>query len=143
MASPVVIAAVAAKIGGSTWTSSAGVVLPVRGLNLGGETPADGSAFIEITYPVTIEQQRTTGVPGSNLWLETGTIRIIVNQRRTVGLDQASAWMDELRALFRGQMLNNDVECLEVSGPSINDSNDLGNYWQMSVVVSYRVYAIG
>lgn len=127
---------------GATWTSVDSTALPVVALNGQGETPLDGSPFIEIEYPVRNESQRTLGAPGANHFKEEGVFRIIVNERRTIGTQRVRAWITELRALFRGQFID-PVQCFEASGAVINNGNDLGNYWQMSFTVRYSTWNFG
>ncbi len=134
--------AVESHIGGAVWTAGDGNVLAVLGLNSDGQSPADGSPFIEIEYPVRNERQVSLGSPGNNHFKEEGAFRVVLNERRGIGMQRARTWIDELRTLFRGQRID-PIVCFEATGPVINNSNDLGDYWQMSFVVRYWTYVIG
>lgn len=127
---------------GAAWTAADGIVLPVVGLNSQGQGPADGSPFIEIEYPVRNETQRTLGDPGNNLFKEEGGFRVIVNEQRGGGTARSRAWIDELRALFRGKYIP-PIQCFEASGPVTNDANDLGNFWQLSISIRYWTFVPG
>jgi len=141
MASDEVVAAVEARLG-TKWASQDGNALPVIGLNTQGGAPADGSPHIEVTYPVAKETQLTFGAPGANQWKEEGAFRIIVNEQRAIGTERARGWLKELAILFRGQFFSG-VQCFAVSPPLMNDGNDLGNYWQMSIAVEYWFFRVG
>lgn len=143
MASKAVVDAVEARLG-TSWASADGNTLPVLGLNSSDQRPADGSAFIEITYPVANEEWLTVGAPGSNTFREEGAFRIIVNEERTRGMARAQGWIDELRALFRGvQLLSGYMQCFSAPPAVINDDNDLGNYFQFSFSVPYTYQITG
>lgn len=43
---------------------------------------------------------------------------------------------DEFASLYRDQTINS-VRCLQPTSPFINDSNDEGNFYSLSVVVPY------
>ena len=127
---------------GATWTSTDGTALAVLDLNAAGEPPASGSPFIAVELPVANERQLTLGSPGSNQWKEEGAIRIVVNDQRGAGIARIEGWVDELRALFRGQYLSN-IQFFEANAGVINDSNDLGNYFQMSFTVRFWAFVTG
>jgi hypothetical protein len=65
--------------------------------------PADGSAFLTLQFPVAHEEQITVGAPGHNVWRETGAFRLVISVRTGDPLKQANTWLDEARAIFRGQ----------------------------------------
>lgn len=109
---------------------------PVKGINLDGDTPADGSPFLAIEYPVANEQQITIGSPGANTYRETGAIRFVLSIVRGTGVDQGMAWAGELAALFRGKQFAS-VNTREALSPTLDDGNDNGNYWKLSFAVSY------
>lgn len=133
--------AFAARLG-ATWTSNDSTVLSVLGINDAGQSPATGAPFIELTFPVLNERQFTIGAPGSNFYRQEGVARIVVNAKRGKGTDAVLGWCDELAALFRGKLFDN-VQTFEVSGPVINDGNDLGHYFQASIAVRYWFYVTG
>jgi hypothetical protein len=135
MVAKAVIDAVEARLG-ATWTSLDGTSVPVFGINTNGQTPIDGSPFIEVQYPVANENQITIGAPGANIFRESGGIRFVLNIRRGLGVAQGMGWADELRALFRGKKFGG-VKTWGVSSPVLDNSNDAGNYWTLAFVALY------
>ena len=141
MASKPVVDAVEARIG-ATWSDGAGNSLPVFGVNQQGTPPADGSSYIVIQYPVSNADQSTIGALGANVFREEGAFRIVVNAMRGAGTAQGLGWADQLAALFRGKEFGG-VVTLAPSPPAIDDSNDLGSYFALSVVVPYNYDLLG
>lgn len=132
MASLAVVNAVKARVNAS-WTRAT-----LIDINLQGYAPPDGSAFLVIQYPVSSNNQISIGTPGAQLWRESGMIRLVLNIRRGVGIAEGMGWMDELIALFRGAKFSG-VNTWAPSAPTLDDSNDLGNYWVLSSVVPYYI----
>ena len=64
--------------------------------------PVDGSPYLDVQFPLANENQITAGTPGRNVFREEGAIRLVLSIRLGDPLDNALAWIDELRALFRG-----------------------------------------
>src|SRR6185437_9022672 len=121
--------AIAERIG-SSWTSVDGNALVVQDINKDEQPSADGTAFIALEFPLTSERQFTIGDPGNNFFKQECVFIIVINEERSKGTSRALGWADELAALYRGKIFSN-VQCFEVSGPAINDKNDLGNYFQI------------
>ena len=96
MASKEVVDAVTARA--STWTE-----VPIVGPNEGSETPADGSPFVRIDYPLSDSRQITFGAPGANVWREEGVFRLIIHAERGSGVDAGLLWAGQLATLFRGK----------------------------------------
>lgn len=97
--------------------------------------PADGRGFILIHYPV-VEGRRPVL---SKRRFEEGAARIIWNVPSSIAAEASVPIAETISALFRGDNLKiNGVEFLEPSNPIINDDNDDGNYYELSVVVPYR-----
>lgn len=136
MADKSVIDAVNARLA-SLWTSC-----PVRGLNLEGDTPADGSAFLAVEYPIASSSQISIGSPGSNVYREIGAIRFVINVQRGDGLDGGSQMAKDLAALFRGKQFSG-VNTWAPSSPVLDDRNDIGNYWKLTFAVPYYFDLIG
>jgi Bacteriophage related domain of unknown function len=65
--------------------------------------PEDGAPYLTLEYPVAREEQITVGSPGSNVFRETGVIRLVLVQATGTGKRQPVSWMDQLRGLFRGR----------------------------------------
>lgn len=115
---------------------------PVFGVNSKGDTPADGSPFVQVSYPVANGEQLTVGAPGANVYRETGAFRLMVNARRGKGVAIGLAWADELAALFRGKEFGG-VQTFAPSSPAIDDRNDQGNFFTLSVSVPYTADILG
>lgn len=130
MASKAVKDAVSARLA-ANWTTT-----PIFGLNLGGDTPKDGSAFIEVQYPVADEQHVGMAGVGNRTFRETGAFRIIISTPRGDGTDIGDGYADTLRALFRAAQFSG-VSCLAPSPPVEDDSNDNGMYYVVSFAVPY------
>lgn len=135
MVAKAVVDAVEARLGPS-WTSIDGTVVPVFGINTTGQTPTDGSPFIEVQYPVANEDQITIGAPGVNVFREDGGIRFVLNIQRGLGVAQGLGWIDELRTLFRAKQFGG-VSTWGASSPVLDNSNDAGMYWTLAFVVLY------
>lgn len=136
MPSKAVVDAVEALLAAS-WT-----LCPVVSVNTAATTPADGSPFLVVQYPMAGSEQKTIGSPGAQVWRERGTIRFVLSVPRGGGLSQWSDWADQLAALFRGKQFSS-VSTWAPTSPVLNDNNDLGNYWQLSFSVPYYLDIIG
>ena len=130
MASKAVHDAVKARLT-ENWTAC-----PVFGPNERTDTPDDASAFIDLEFPVAVSGQITIGAPGANLYREDGVFRLIIAAQRGAGVDQGLAWADELAALFRGKEFDG-VQTFAPNPPVIDDSNDNGNYFTLSIACQY------
>ena len=115
---------------------------PVYGVNLQGDTPDDAGPFLQVSYPVANGEQLTVGAPGANVYRETGAFRITVNAERGAGLSEGLAWAEELAALFRGKEFGG-VQTFAPSSPAIDDRNDQGNYYTLSIAVPYQADLFG
>ncbi|MER2268245.1 phage tail terminator-like protein [Methylobacterium oxalidis] len=115
---------------------------PVFGINKQGETPKDGSPFVQMSYPVANGEQLTVGAPGENIWRETGTFRLVLNSRRGRGIVEGLTWADELAALFRGKEFGG-VQTFAPSSPVIDDRNEEGMYFVLSLSVPYQADIFG
>lgn len=138
MASKAVVDAVEARLT-SYWTAT-----PFIGFNTQGAAPTDGSEFLSVQYPVANGEQITIGAPGNNLWREEGVIRFVLNVKRGVAgaVGQGLGWADTLASLFRGKQFSH-VSTYAPSSPILDDSNDVGNYWQLSFAVPYYTDIFG
>jgi len=130
MASASVVAAVEARLA-ANWANCT-----VLELNGPGDTPTDGSAFLTVQYPVANEQHIGLGQVGQRVFRESGGIRFVLSIPRGDGLTQGLGWADDLRNLFRAAQFGG-VNCIAASPPFLNDSNDDGQYFKLSVVVEY------
>jgi len=127
MARKAVVDAVEARLA-AHWTRC-----PVIGINLQGEPPHDASPYLVVQYPIA-ETARVS--LGTAYYREEGAIRFVLHVRRNRGLAEGLSWADELAALFRYQKFDG-VECQAPTSPFIDDSNDEGAYFLLSVVAPY------
>lgn len=101
------------------------------------DTPADPPAgvdvFLVVQYPVVNAEKPGLG----RRYFEEGAARLVLNVKVEVGLPQALAWADTLAALFRTQKFDG-VETFAPSGAAVDDANDDGNWFELSVIVPYR-----
>lgn len=131
MSSASVMSAVAARLA-ANWTHT-----PVIGPNIGGTVPADGSAFLALTFPVSDEAMISAGSPGSNVYREDGAFRLVLSVPVGLGLDPYLAWIDELRTLFRAATFDG-VLTWEAPPAAIDDEADAGGYLRLSVAIPYQ-----
>jgi hypothetical protein len=131
MPSGTLVAAVMARLNAS-WT----VTAIIEDDTTGQGTP-DGSPYVTVEYPVAREDQITIGAPGSNVFRESGVIRLVMSFQTGGGLTQPLALMDQLRALFRGKQF--DGVTTFAPSPAIVDppTNYQGGRFKMSSAVPY------
>lgn len=106
---------------------------PVYVTNDEGDTPGDGSVFVQIQFPTGSTQQ--FDVAGTQ-YIEEGTIRVIVNMPSGAGTEQAFKMADMLAAIFRGKKFEG-VQTYAPSPAVVDDRNDQGMYWPLSFAVPY------
>jgi hypothetical protein len=104
--------------------------------NIDGDTPPDGSPFVQVDYPVVNEEQITIGAPGNNVFREDGAIRVRLAYPRGSGIREAYQWVDTLRGLLRAAQFSG-VNTWAAGGPALDDSADNGNYVILSFIVPY------
>ncbi|MBS7542525.1 phage tail terminator-like protein [Ancylobacter oerskovii] len=109
---------------------------PVWEANTTTQPPADGSGYLEIQYPVTNAQQVSIGAPGQNWLRDEGVIRAVFHVESGSGLSVASTWADTFSALFRLKQFDG-VQTWAPSSPAVDDENDNGGYYVVSVAVPY------
>jgi hypothetical protein len=126
MPSKAVVDAVEARIG-STWNS-----IPVRGVNVGSDVPDDAATFIVVEYPIA----NVTRMGLGPIFQEEGAFRIVLNTERGEGIAQTLTWADQLAALFRDQSFGG-IRSGTPSPPTIDDSNDRGSFFQVSLSVPF------
>ena len=128
MADVQVTAAVEARLG-ETWDG-----IPVFGVNTKGEPPSDGAPFLMVQYPVVTDRRRMA--VNAPIYREDGGFRLVLNETRGIGLHQGMERSKKLDDLFRDQKFAG-VTCQVPSSPLIDDDNEDGNYFQLSMVVPY------
>lgn len=131
MASKPVVDAVKARLA-ADWSGC-----PVFGPNERSERPDDASSFIDLEFPVAISQQITIGSPGSNTYREEGVFRLIIAAQRGAGADEGLTWAEQLGDLFRAKEFDG-IRTFAPNPPVIDDRNDNGGYFLLSVAVPYQ-----
>lgn len=116
----------------ATWPNLA--ACPLAEINHVEVSPAP--AFVEIEYPVSIEERISVGKPG--LFREEGGIRFII---RVAALDKAAyatalTWVEELRDLFRDQE-SGALRTYEASPAILDDRGRESTRYAMPFVVRY------
>ncbi len=107
---------------------------PVFGINLQGETPEDGSTFVQVQYPVA--STSTMDLAGT-YYREEGAIRFIVNAQRGAETAAGLTLADDLATLFRNKKFGG-VQTFAPSSPVIDDRNEEGMYFALSFAVPYQ-----
>lgn len=107
---------------------------PVFGINLQGETPEDGSTFVQVQYPVA--STSPMDLAGS-YYREEGAIRFIVNAQRGAETAAGLTLADDLAALFRNKKFGG-VQTFAPTSPVIDDRNEEGMYFALSFAVPYQ-----
>jgi hypothetical protein len=130
MAGKVVVDAVAARLAES-WTLTAIIDDDSSGMGTG-----DGSPYVTIEYPVSVENQITVGSPGNNVFRESGAFRIVLTSQIGIGISQSLDWIDRLRAIFRGKQFSG-VTTYAPSPAAIDNSNYVGGKFIVSSSVPY------
>jgi hypothetical protein len=126
MPAKAVVDAVEARIG-STWNG-----IPVQGVNLKGDVPDDASSFIVVQYP--LANSRRLGL--ARHFMEEGIVRIVINGERGRGTGPLLEWQDDLATLFRDRTFDG-VETGTPDKSPLDDSNDLGSFYQLRLIVPY------
>lgn len=115
----------------ASWSTSA-----VIGLNGVTEPPAGANAFLVVQYPI------VNGVKPvvHGRYFEEGAARLVLNVRHGLDLATVLPWADTLAGLFR-EFRSATVPGFETfvpSPPFVNDANDDGNWFELSVIVPFR-----
>lgn len=109
---------------------------PIIDPNTGSDTPADGSVFLTIQYPISNEEHIGMADVGNRTFRESGAIRLVLSVPRGTGLDQALTWCETLRDLIRAKQVG-QLRTGSPSPPFNNDDNDQGQYFVLSIVCEY------
>lgn len=138
MASAAVMGIVRARVG-ALWVTTPVFYPNEQQTSSGLQTPADGSPFLEVQYPVSGEDQKSIGNPGNNIWREMGAIRFVLQIPRGAGVETYVSWLDGLRTNFRGKTLGSsgEMKTFQATPAVLDDRNDSGNYWSISSSVAY------
>ncbi|KQP53542.1 hypothetical protein ASF34_01120 [Methylobacterium sp. Leaf106] len=97
---------------------------------------------MQVSYPVANGDQLTVGAPGENVYREEGAFRIEINAKRGKGVSDGLQWADEIAAIFRAKEFGG-VQTFAPSSPAIDDRNDNGKYFTLSIAVPYTADILG
>jgi Bacteriophage related domain of unknown function len=127
MALQQVVDAVEARLA-ERWT-----LCPVLEMNVFGEAPETGEAFLLLQFPVS----RITRLSvGTRYYREEGGIRFVLHLPRGEGTAKALDWSRQLADIFRDQKFGGVTTKVPTS-PFLDDNNDVGNYFTAAVVCQY------
>src|ERR1700730_12690409 len=132
MAGKAVVDAVSAQLA-ANWTLTA-----IVDDDSSGQGTGDGSPYVTIEYPVSVENQITIGSPGNNVFRESGAFRIKLISPTGTGLSQPLALIDQLRAIFRGKQFSG-VTTYAPSPGALDNSNYVAGKFILSSAVPYYV----
>jgi len=104
--------------------------------------PLDGSAFIVLQFPASVEEPISIGSPGANTHRESGGARFVLMIPIGSGETVWRPRVDAMRAHFRSTTFGG-VVTYGASPPAIDDSADEGSYWCMAWVVRYHFDVLG
>lgn len=103
------------------------------------ETPADGSAFAEISFPFATEERVSFGSPGGNVYRETGAF---VFALRVPASESLSLWMpriDSLRSALRGaSALSGNLRIDAAPPATVDPLPEREIYREISLAVPYE-----
>lgn len=137
MASAPVMAAVSQRLA-AVWSHTS-IRLPN---DAAGTPPADGSAVLELEFPVGDEEQISIGSPGADLWRESGAARFILWLPVGTGLGDWGNRLDDLRRQFRGKLLG-EVRMRSATPPTPFGPDDSGAFALFSFSVAYEFDLVG
>lgn len=137
MASAPVMAGVGDRLTAS-WSHT-----PIRRPNDGtGTPPADGSAILDLEFPVGDEEQASIGSPGADIWRESGAARFVLWLPVGAGVDGWDIRLDDLRRAFRGKTLG-EVRMRAATPPIPFGPDDSGAFNLFSFSVAYEFDLVG
>ncbi len=110
------------------WSAS-----PINGMVHKDERLDESASFLTVQYPVANTTRLSVG---DRLYREEGGIRLVLQMNRQEDPVLMMKWADDLADLFRDQTFDG-VRCLQPTSPFIDDSNDEGNFYALSIVVPY------
>jgi hypothetical protein len=102
---------------------------PVLDRNVTTQTPADGSSWVRIEFPVSSNTMQTL----DHEYREDGGFRVVVATALGDGLATSNMWCEQIATIFRGQKFDG-VQCW---APTIREGVDDGSYFISTVVVPY------
>jgi hypothetical protein len=124
MAKKAITDAVAARLA-ANWTTTS-----ILKINEDMGTPADGSPWIRLQFPVSNDIQTILG----RGYRASGAFRIVVATRVGEGLTDSMTYCEQIATIFRNQKFDG-VQCLT---PTIGEGIDDGSYFIATVIVPFR-----
>jgi hypothetical protein len=109
---------------------------PVVGAIRKDERPDESASFLVVQYPVANTDRPTVS---TRYYVEEGGIRFVLQMARDEDPEVMMQWADELADLFRDKSFDG-VRCLRPTSPFIDDSNDEGNFYALSIVCAYQFH---
>ncbi len=108
---------------------------PLVDLNTVSEVPKP--PFIELEYPVSVEDRITTGRPA--IFRERGGIRFVITVAALQDgwKAQVLGWAGEIYDLFLGEPFPDGLEVISVSRPVLDGRNSDGNRYRVPFVATY------
>lgn len=107
---------------------------PIIGMIRKDERSDESASFLAVQYPVA-----NTERPGvsDRYYVEEGGVRLVLLMNRDEPPATMMEWADELADLFRDRTIG-DVRFRQPTTPFIDDSNDEGNFFALSLVCPYE-----
>lgn len=128
MAHPDLVTAVEARLE-AEWT-----LCPIISINDAEATlPENGLPWVALQYPVADTRRAAVN---QRVYLEEGVIRFVLHMERGEGIARPLQWANQLAGLFRDRQFDG-VRTKVPASPFVDDTNDTGNYFVVSVVVPY------
>ncbi len=109
---------------------------PIVGMVRKDDRPDESESFLVVQYPVA--NTIRPGV-GSRYYVEEGGVRLVLQMIRDEDPATMMQWADELAGLFRDKTIDG-VRFRQPTTPFIDDSNDEGNFFTLSLVAPYEFH---
>jgi hypothetical protein len=107
---------------------------PIVGMIRKDERADESASFLVVQYPVA-----NTDRPGvsDRYYVEEGGVRLVLQMTRDEQPATMMQWADELADLFRDKTIDG-VRFRQPTTPFIDDTNDEGNFYTLSIVCPYE-----
>lgn len=109
---------------------------PVVGVIRKDERPDESASFLVVQYLATGTSRPAVS---DRYYVEEGGIRFVLLMTRDESPATMMQWADELADLFRDKNFDG-MRCLRPTSPFIDDSNDEGNFYSLSIVAPYEFH---
>lgn len=120
----------------ANWDTSKALIIEA---NEEGQIPLQPVPWIMLQFPTALEEPKSVGSPGSNVYREDGAARIVIAVPRGRSTVIAETLADELATMFRAvpPSAMDGVETFGVNGPHEADINDDGRNYAVSISIAY------